>query len=420
MLVDAVTSLGGMPVDVAAWGIDACYSGSQKCLGAPSGIAPLVFTPRAWARRVACRSFYFDLGLLDAYWRERKYHHTIAATLVYALAEALAEIEDEGLEQRWERHRRHHELHSSQPWPVLASGCCRPSPSSCGRCTQSSFLKGWTKRRSDETSGSSTTSRSAQGSVRWRDACGASASWVRARHRRRLRRSPAPWQRCSSGDAAFVNSQPPTSNSQHDVRSSAEHSCANALPHRAPDSHYSFKPSCLRVKPFYNDSPCDVCSDGASRPRRSASRSSRIIYLTLPDIRSLASENPETTAFIELRASQAHAEGEIAKRDQRWVSYEQISQNLKRAVLVSEDSAFWQHDGVDMEQLKASIEKDLERGQMVRGGSTITQQLAKNLYLSPSRNPIRKLRELIISRRLEAALTQAAHPRAVPERRRVG
>jgi alanine-glyoxylate transaminase/serine-glyoxylate transaminase/serine-pyruvate transaminase len=114
VLVDAVTSLGGMPVDVAAWGIDACYSGSQKCLGAPSGIAPLVFTPRAWARRVACRSFYFDLGLLDAYWRERKYHHTIAATLVYALAEALAEVEDEGLEQRWERHRRHHESFTSE------------------------------------------------------------------------------------------------------------------------------------------------------------------------------------------------------------------------------------------------------------------------------------------------------------------
>jgi len=114
VLVDAVTSLGGMPVHVAAWGIDACYSGSQKCLGAPSGIAPLVFTPRAWARRVACRSFYFDLGLLDAYWRERKYHHTIAATLVYALAEALAEVEDEGLEQRWERHRRHHESFTSE------------------------------------------------------------------------------------------------------------------------------------------------------------------------------------------------------------------------------------------------------------------------------------------------------------------
>jgi alanine-glyoxylate transaminase/serine-glyoxylate transaminase/serine-pyruvate transaminase len=108
-LVDAVTSLGGMPVDVAGWGVDVCYSGSQKCLGAPSGLAPLVFTPRALERRVPCRSYYFDLGQLEGYWVGRKYHHTIAATLVYALGEALAEVEDEGLEARWQRHERHHE-----------------------------------------------------------------------------------------------------------------------------------------------------------------------------------------------------------------------------------------------------------------------------------------------------------------------
>ena len=75
-------------------------------------------------------------------------------------------------------------------------------------------------------------------------------------------------------------------------------------------------------------------------------------------------------------------------------------------MLVAEDSAFWQHDGVDLEQLKESIEANFEQGRLARGGSTITQQLAKNLYLSPSRNPIRKLRELIIARRLEAALTK--------------
>lgn len=109
-LVDAVTSLGGMPVDVSAWGVDVCYSGSQKCLGAPSGLAPLVFTPRALERRVSCRSYYLDIGQLEAYWVERKYHHTIASTLVFALDEALAEVEDEGLEARWQRHRRHHEL----------------------------------------------------------------------------------------------------------------------------------------------------------------------------------------------------------------------------------------------------------------------------------------------------------------------
>jgi alanine-glyoxylate transaminase/serine-glyoxylate transaminase/serine-pyruvate transaminase len=67
-----------------------------------------VFTPRALERRVACRSFYFDLGLLQSYWIERKYHHTIAATLVYALTEALDEVEEEGLDARWARHERHH------------------------------------------------------------------------------------------------------------------------------------------------------------------------------------------------------------------------------------------------------------------------------------------------------------------------
>jgi monofunctional biosynthetic peptidoglycan transglycosylase len=74
---------------------------------------------------------------------------------------------------------------------------------------------------------------------------------------------------------------------------------------------------------------------------------------------------------------------------------------------VAEDAAFWQHEGVDLEELQKSIELDWARGQLLRGASTITQQLAKNLYLSPSRNPVRKLRELIIARRLEAALQKA-------------
>ena len=76
-------------------------------------------------------------------------------------------------------------------------------------------------------------------------------------------------------------------------------------------------------------------------------------------------------------------------------------------MLVAEDDAFWQHEGVDFEQLQESIEIDWARGRFSRGGSTITQQLAKNLYLSPSKNPLRKLRELIIARRLEAELKKA-------------
>jgi alanine-glyoxylate transaminase/serine-glyoxylate transaminase/serine-pyruvate transaminase len=108
VLVDAVTSFGGHPLDVGAWGIDACYSCTQKCLGAPSGLAPVVFGPRALARRVSCRSFYFDLQLLEDYWVRRKYHHTMSSTLVYAVAEALAIVEEEGLEARWARHERNH------------------------------------------------------------------------------------------------------------------------------------------------------------------------------------------------------------------------------------------------------------------------------------------------------------------------
>jgi alanine-glyoxylate transaminase/serine-glyoxylate transaminase/serine-pyruvate transaminase len=108
VIVDAVTSFGGHPLEVEQWGIGACYSCAQKCIGAPSGIAPIVFSPAALKRRVKARSFYFDLALLEDYWLRRKYHHTICATLVYALREALLMVEEEGLEARWTRHREHH------------------------------------------------------------------------------------------------------------------------------------------------------------------------------------------------------------------------------------------------------------------------------------------------------------------------
>jgi monofunctional biosynthetic peptidoglycan transglycosylase len=130
-------------------------------------------------------------------------------------------------------------------------------------------------------------------------------------------------------------------------------------------------------------------------------------YLTLPDVRPLVRENPTTTAFIQIRAEEALAKGMKPRRVQRWVSYTHISPNIKRAVLVAEDDAFFQHDGVDFEQLQETIEIDWKRGKLTRGASTITQQLAKNLYLSPSRDPLRKLRELIIARRLEAELKKA-------------
>jgi alanine-glyoxylate transaminase/serine-glyoxylate transaminase/serine-pyruvate transaminase len=107
-IVDAVTSLGAMPLKTRDWNIDVCYSCSQKGLGAPSGMAPLSFSARALSKKTPSRSFYFDLGLLEDYWVRRKYHHTISAPLVYSLREALVVIEEEGLEERWSRHRRHH------------------------------------------------------------------------------------------------------------------------------------------------------------------------------------------------------------------------------------------------------------------------------------------------------------------------
>ncbi|MGH9330213.1 MAG: transglycosylase domain-containing protein, partial [Vicinamibacterales bacterium] len=121
------------------------------------------------------------------------------------------------------------------------------------------------------------------------------------------------------------------------------------------------------------------------------------IYLSLPDVRSLATVNPGTTAFMELRAREARADGRELRRQHRWVPYNRISDSLTRAVLVAEDSSFWEHDGIDLEQIQKSFEINLEKGRWLRGGSTITQQLAKNLYLSPSRNPLRKLRELFIT-----------------------
>ena len=127
-------------------------------------------------------------------------------------------------------------------------------------------------------------------------------------------------------------------------------------------------------------------------------------YVTLPDVRPLRFANPPTSAFIDLRAREARARGDMPRRRQIWIGYRSMSRDLIRAVLVAEDDAFWQHDGVDMNQLQESLQIDWTRGRFVRGGSTITQQLAKNLYLSPSRDPIRKLRELIIARRLEVEL----------------
>ena len=130
------------------------------------------------------------------------------------------------------------------------------------------------------------------------------------------------------------------------------------------------------------------------------------VYLTLPDVRRLATENPRTTAFMELRKRAAEEEGRKFQIKQQWVPYSRISNTLRRAVLVAEDSAFFDHEGIDFKEIRASLEANWEEGKFLRGASTITQQLAKNLYLSPSKDPVRKLTELMITRRLEAELTK--------------
>ncbi|HZT77831.1 MAG TPA: alanine--glyoxylate aminotransferase family protein [Vicinamibacterales bacterium] len=107
-IVDAVTSFGGHPLKVGEWGLDAVYSCTQKCLGGPAGMAPVVFGPRALEKRVKCRSFYLDVSLLQDYWLNRKYHHTMSSVLIYASYESLAMVEDEGLQARWSRHEQNH------------------------------------------------------------------------------------------------------------------------------------------------------------------------------------------------------------------------------------------------------------------------------------------------------------------------
>ncbi len=115
LVVDAVTSLAGAPLEVDAWKIDACYSGTQKCLSCPPGLSPVTFGPAALdvidRRKTKVQSWYLDATMLRSYWgTERVYHHTAPINMNYALLEALQMVDEEGLEQRWQRHRVHHQV----------------------------------------------------------------------------------------------------------------------------------------------------------------------------------------------------------------------------------------------------------------------------------------------------------------------
>lgn len=126
--------------------------------------------------------------------------------------------------------------------------------------------------------------------------------------------------------------------------------------------------------------------------------------LWLPDVAALKKGNPSTTAYIELRRSQALRLGKPFSPRMDWVSWEDISDHLKNAVLVAEDDTFWRHNGIDWEAVRVALAKDWELKRPAYGASTITQQVARNLYLSPSKNPLRKLKEVLIAWRLEKSL----------------
>jgi len=129
-------------------------------------------------------------------------------------------------------------------------------------------------------------------------------------------------------------------------------------------------------------------------------------YYTLPTVSVLKQRNPKATALMELRDEEYRSKGIRAPRQQIWVPYGAISENLKKAILINEDAGFFSHKGVDLDELKAALKKDWDTLSFSRGGSTITMQLAKNLYLNPSKNPLRKIKEIVIAWQLEQALSK--------------
>jgi membrane carboxypeptidase/penicillin-binding protein len=136
-------------------------------------------------------------------------------------------------------------------------------------------------------------------------------------------------------------------------------------------------------------------------------------YATLPDVSVLNRTNPRATALIKLRDQEYRKIGLRGARQQIWVPYNAVSEHLKRAILIGEDAAFFSHQGIDLRELKAALKKVWETLSFSRGGSTITMQLARNLYLSPAKNPLRKLKEIVIARQLEQSCPSGAFSRSI-------
>jgi monofunctional biosynthetic peptidoglycan transglycosylase len=131
------------------------------------------------------------------------------------------------------------------------------------------------------------------------------------------------------------------------------------------------------------------------------------LYLFLaPDISRLKKENPRKTSFMEYREKEWRRAGKRYSIRQKWVPLSRISPYLIKAVLIAEDDKFWRHEGFDYEAIQKALEKDIKAKKFKLGGSTISQQLSKNLYLSPEKNPVRKIREAIITWRMERILSK--------------
>jgi monofunctional biosynthetic peptidoglycan transglycosylase len=128
--------------------------------------------------------------------------------------------------------------------------------------------------------------------------------------------------------------------------------------------------------------------------------------VTWPDVRALASRPPKTTAFIERYKARERAAGRPPRVEWRWVPTSTISLHLKRAVVVAEDGDFFHHHGFAPRAMREAMTQALEERRLPRGASTITEQLAKNLWLSPSRSPLRKARETVLTWQLERALSK--------------
>jgi monofunctional glycosyltransferase len=131
---------------------------------------------------------------------------------------------------------------------------------------------------------------------------------------------------------------------------------------------------------------------------------SLLYFLSLPDLSKLKKGNPPKTALMEYREKESKEKGKKFRMNQTWVPLSNISPYLVKAVLIAEDDKFWSHEGFDYEAIQKALEKDMKAGRFKFGGSTISQQLARNLYLSPAKNPLRKMREAIITWRMEKVL----------------